>query len=267
MGYKKADLNFQIPGVNHFVWMNEAKLKGEDFFSILDKWIRENSETYWKSCGISDPLGKKRMDFYKKHKVVGIGDTLSWTGACWPWWYHSDEEVEKEFGEFTPITGWNSYFDDVSKNARDIIELSKGKNRSVVEYIPNIDSDELMIPLIEALACDIPRVLIVNTLNRGQLVPGIPDDFAVEVPAHCSAGGIHPIQTTPLPKHMIAHILRDRVSTVEMELEAFNTGDMAFLEELVMMDKWASSLRQVRDFIKEILDLHYHKEMKAYFNK
>lgn len=265
MGYKKEDLHYQIPGVNHFVWMNEATLKGDDFFPILDKWIEENAEKHWKTCGISDPLGKKRIDFYKKHGVIGIGDTLSWTGACWPWWYHSDDATEKNFGENKPMNGWNGYFNGVSKNAQDIIDLSKDKSKPVLEYIPSIDSDELMVPLIESLACDTPRVLIVNTINRGQLVPGIPDDFAVEVPVLCSSSGIHAIQTTPLPKHMLAHILRDRVSPVEMELEAFNTGDITFLEELILMDKWATSLDQVRAFIKEIFDLPYHEDMKKYY--
>lgn len=244
MGYKKEDLTYQIPGVNHFVWMNEARLKGEDFFPVLNKWIEQNGEEYWETCNRSAELSKKRIDFYKKHGVVGIGDTLGWTGASWPWWYHSDDNIEKEFGEYSPMDGWNEYFTGVKENAQKIINLSEDKSVSVTEFLKDFWNDDLMVPLLESLACDIPRVLIINTLNKGELVPGIPEDFEVEVPALCSGSGIHCIQTTALPKHIIAHILRDRVATVEMELEAFNTGNISYLEELVLMDKWATSLSQ-----------------------
>ena len=202
------------------------------------------------------------MDFYKKHGVIGIGDTLSDGGASWPWWYHVDDETEKKFGEYTAMDGWNAYFEKVERRANNIIELSKQPDKSVEEFVGNISPDELMVPLIEAIAGDIPRVIIVNTLNKGQLVPGVPEDFEVEVPALCSADGIHPITTTPLPKHIIAHILRDRVAPVEMELEAYETGNIEFLRELVLMDKWATSMEQVTEFIDEIMALPYHEEMR-----
>jgi len=104
-------------------------------------------------------------------------------------------------------------------------------------------------------------------LNRGGLVPGVPEDFAVEVQALCQKDGIHPIMSDPLPRDMIAHILRDRVAPVEMELEAYRTGQIELLEELVLMDKWATSIKQARGFIDEILNLPYHAEMKAHYKK
>jgi len=112
---------------------------------------------------------------------------------------------------------------------------------------------------------DIPRVFIVNVLNKGFLVPGIPEDFEVEVPALCSAAGVHPITTSSLPKTIIAHTLRDRVAPVEMELAAYENGSIDYLRELVLMDKWATSMKQVSAFVDEILDLPYHKEMKEHY--
>ena len=107
--------------------------------------------------------------------------------------------------------------------------------------------------------------MTVNLLNKGQLVPGLPEDFEVEVQALCNGDGMHPIQTTPLPKHMIAHVLRDRVAPVEMELAAYESGDINLLRELVLMDKWATSMDQVSAFIDEILDLPYHEEIRRHY--
>ena len=265
LGYQKEDITYQMPGVNHFVWMNEARLKGEPLFDILDRWLENDAEEYWKTCDISAPLGKKRMDFYKKHGVIGIGDTISWTGASWPWWYHSDDEIEKEFGEYSPQDGWNTYFRDGKKKANQIIELSKNPDANISEFMQTVGHDDLTVPVIEAIAGDIPCVRIINTLNKGQLVPGVPEDFEVEVPALCSADGIHPISTKALPKHMIAHILRVRVAPVEMELEAYERGSLEYLKELVLMDKWATSEKQVSDFIDEIMALPYHEEMRKHY--
>lgn len=265
LGFAPEDISYQMPGVNHFVWMNQARLKGEDLFPILDRWLEEQGEAYWKDCPISAPLGKKRMDFYRRHGVVGIGDTISWTGACWPWWYHSDDQVEAAFGEHAPMDGWRGYFDGVARTAQNIIDLAGDPSRSVSDFLPQVAGDDLMVPMVESLACDVPRVLIVNTLNRGALVPGVPEDFEVEVPALCDGGGIHPIQTQPLPKHMISYILRDRVAPVEMELAAYEAGDLDFLEELVLMDKWAVSLEQVRAFVQEILDMPGHEQLRAHY--
>jgi alpha-galactosidase len=124
-----------------------------------------------------------------------------------------------------------------------------------------------MIAMIESLAYNIPRTFYVNLLNTGGIAPGLPEDFAVETLAVCQRDEIRPIQNAPLPKSIIAYTLRDRIAPVEMELEAYRTGRYNYLEELILMDKWAVSVKQVRGFLDEILDLPYHTEMKAHFGK
>jgi len=256
LGCAREDFIFQMSGPNHFVWLNKGHLKDADFFQALNERLEGNGER---------PFGKIHEDFYRRHGVVGIGDTLNWTGASWPWFYHSDDETEREFDDYIPMEGWNGYFDGVAKTARDIIGLAKDPSRSVTDFLGGVGADDLMVPLVEALASSSPKIMFVNLLNRGELVPGMPEDFSVEVQALCQRDEIRPIQASPLPREMIAYILRDRVAPVEMELEAFRTGRMALLEELVLMDKWAASIKQVRGFIGEIMDLPYHEELKEHF--
>jgi len=262
LGYKREDFTFQMSGPNHFVWLHSGHLKDRDFFGVLDERTENNGE----DDGNAMPLDKIRLDFYRRHGVIGIGDTLGWTGACWPWFYHSDDETEKEFAGYKPMDAWNGYFYHVNKNAEDIIALSKDPDRSVSEFLGALNSDELMVPLVESLACNIPRTMFVNILNRGGLIAGIPEDFSVEALAICQKDEVLPVKADPLPRPIQAYILRDRVAPVEMELEAYRTGRMDYLEELVLMDKWATSIRQVRGFINEILDMPYHREMKEYYS-
>lgn len=65
----------------------------------------------------------------------------------------------------------------------------------------------------------------------------------------------------------MANIMRDRVAPVEMELCAYESGDIELLVELVLMDKWATGMAQARAFVEEILALPYHAEMRAHFSR
>jgi alpha-galactosidase len=122
-----------------------------------------------------------------------------------------------------------------------------------------------MVPIIESIACDKPRTFIDNVPNTGRYVPGIPADFAVEVPALVSRRGIQPIQTAGLPEPVMSHLLRDRVAQVNLELEAYRLGSRRLLEELVGMDPWTRDMQQARAFVDELFALEYHQDMARHF--
>lgn len=106
---------------------------------------------------------------------------------------------------------------------------------------------------------------MVNILNEGNFVPGIPTDYEVEVPALVSKKGVQGIRTEGLPRHLMAYLYRDRIAPVEMELAAFEKGDKNFLLSLIMMDPSNKSEAQAKAFLEEILALPYHTEMKEYY--
>lgn len=263
LGLEREHITYQIPGVNHHIWLTDFYYKGENAFPLLDEWIRTKSEAYW-SSGKSGALSKKRVDLYVKYGVLPIGDTASWSGASWPWWYHSDSATNERWSE-NPIEGWNDYFNHVSVNMNNIKQVSTDPTIKVTEVYPPTATDELMIPLIESIACDIPRVFITNILNSGEFVPGIPKDFQVEIPTLVSMRGIQGIQTRGLPQAVVAQILRDRVATCEIELAAFNDGNLDYLKDLILTDKWSLSTDQVESFIQEIFALPYHNELAQHY--
>jgi alpha-galactosidase len=138
-------------------------------------------------------------------------------------------------------------------------------SRPVSEVFPPKHSGEVMVPMIDSLANDTPRVLIGNIANRGDFVPGVPRDFAVEIPLHVSKRGIEGIRTLPLPQTAISHILRDRVATVELEIEAFTTGNKQRLLELLQFDPWTRSIEQASELLNGILALPENAAMAAHF--
>ena len=253
LGLSRDDLTYEMAGVNHFLWLTRMYGKGDDKCKVLLD-AAKNSDN-------------PRKRIFELMGVHPIGDTAGWTGALWPWWNNMDSSG-LDFWKDDPnewVHGWDSYFNMVHHQAQDIIKHSKDESAKLLEIYPPNATDELMIPLIESIACDIPRTFIVNIMNSGNFVPGIPVDFQVEIPALCSKRGIQGVETTGLPKPLQLHILRDRVVPVEMELEAYNTGSKELLLQVILMDRWCTSREQAISFLDEILALPYHEEMRTHY--
>ena len=265
LGMDRDDISYEIPGVNHFVWLNRFLYKGEDALPLVKKWVEEKAEKYGKECRFSDGLGPKPVDLYRKFGVFPIGDTANPGGGAWGSWYHTSREVEEKWNE-DPDTWFKEYFDNSMGTVEKVKKAAYDMTVKVTDLIPSEHSHEPMIPLIESLACDIERVIIVNTINDGEYVPGVPKDFEVEIPAVVSGRGIPGLRTAPLTKAVIARMYRDRIAPVEMELAAFENHSREFLIDLIMMDPFNRTKDQAEGFLKEILDLPYHGEMKEYFS-
>ena len=266
LGLEKEHFTFEVPGVNHFIWLTKMFYKGEDALPRWERWVAEKSAAYFETCAESDAFGPKPIDLYKRMGAIPIGDTATVGGGAWGWWYHTTSETEKAWKE-NPVKWYQGYFDWVEHNALENYRVGSDPNSKISEYLKPEMSGEQMVPIIESIACDIPQTCIVNIPNTGGFVPGVPADFAVEIPALVSARGIQGIQTAGLPQPILGYLLRDRVVPVNLELEAYRSGRHDLLVELVCMDPWTRSVRQASDLVDEILNLDFNVEMKAHYLK
>ncbi len=264
LGLDREGLTFEIPGVNHFVWCTRLYHRGQDVFPMLDRWIAEESERAWAEGRPTWGLERKTVDLYKRFRAIPIGDTAHWSGAAWPLWYHSDRETEARWHE-QPSKGWDGYFRHVERMARDFHEVATDPTLSVMDLFPPKLSGEPMIPIVESVACDIPRVIIGNITNTGDFVPGIPRDFEVEIPLLVSKRGLQGIQTGGLPPALLAHALRDRVAPVNLELTAYEQGSKELLAQLILMDPWSRSLEQAHGFVDDVLALPHNAPLRAHY--
>jgi len=265
LGLKREHITFEIPGVNHFVWLTHFYHEGEDAFPILDEWIEKEAPRYWEKCPPSSDLGPKAVDLYKRFGVFPIGDTCTPGGGTWPWWYHTDDETEKRWKE-DPKKWWQYVLEPPREDpVAGLIKVAQDPSTKVTSIFLPKKSGEIIIPIVESIACDIPRVFIVNIMNSGDFVPGVPRDFEVEVPGLVSKRGIEGVKTNGLPKPLISYILRDRVAPVEVELEAYETGSKERLLELVTMDPWTKREEQAMKLLEGILALPRQEGMRHYY--
>ncbi len=265
LGLEREHISFEIPGVNHSVWLTQFFYKGENAFPLIDRWLAEKSEAYWQQQPQrSSGVGPKPFDLYKRFGAFPIGDTANPGGGTWPWWYHTDDITEQRWLE-DPQAWWDGYFRHCQEEVAEIRRVVADRSLKVSEYYPPKASGEVMVPMIESLACDIPRTLIANIFNTGNFVPGIPADFEVEIPTLVSKRGVQGIQTGGLSTPLLSYILAERVAPVNLELEALATGSKQLLLQLIMLDPWTRSEEQARTLIEEILALPSHEEMRAHY--
>ncbi len=95
----REDITFQIPGVNHFVWLTQFYHQGEDAFPLIDRWIVNESAAYFATAQPGGTLSPAAIDLYRRFCVFPIGDTCTPGGGSWPHWYHTDESVEQHWQE------------------------------------------------------------------------------------------------------------------------------------------------------------------------
>ncbi|GHV70581.1 alpha-glucosidase [Spirochaetia bacterium] len=267
LGLEREKIRYEVSGVNHLIWLTHFSYEGKDAFPLLDKWIAEKSEDYFENgCGLSSQTGPKAVDLYRRFGVYPIGDTGSPGGGAWGWWYHSDDATERRWKDDPAWWFREIYFEANEKIVERISKTANDPSARVSEIFPPLkESAEPMVPLIESLAFDIPRVMIVNIQNDGEYVPGLPKDFEVEIPALVSGSGVQGIRCKPLPKPVIAHILRDRIAPVEVELTAYTEGDYDMLLSLVLMDPWTKSEKQARSLLENILNQPELSQMKEHY--
>ncbi len=264
LGLDPEQITFETPGVNHFLWLTRLYHNGIDALPTLDDWVMNKAQEYHRTCGLNDDLGPKATDLYRRFGAFPIGDTCTVGGGSWGWWYHLDDETEARWKE-APTSWWNEYIDGGLRHMAEMKKIVSDPATRLTEHFPKRKSGESVIGIIESIACDLPRIFICNIVREAALVPGVPVDIAVEVPALVSARGVQGIETTPLPPLPLAYLLRDRVIPVRLELEAYRQRCKDLLVELILTDPWTKSEDQARRLLGEILALPYHTEMRDYY--
>jgi alpha-galactosidase len=265
LGLEKEGLTFELPGLNHFIWLTQCHHNGEDIFPLLDRWIEEKSAEYWETSWTPGEINPNAVDLYRRFGAFPIGDTCTPGGGAWPWWYHTDNETEAYWKE--DVAGYRQrVIEKMKATANWSQELAAKHSVKLTAEFPPEKSGWNMIPIIESMVCDIPRTFIVNLGNRGNFINGIPLDFEVEVPAVVSKSGVRGIHTQGLPVEILAHALQDRVAPVNVELEAYEQGSRELLRQLILMDPWTRSTQQANDLLSAILNMPHNYEMQHHYS-
>jgi alpha-galactosidase len=280
LGVNKAELDWQVAGVNHGIWLNRFRRNGEDLYPLFEDYASSYECNKFKpSNPFNVQMSPAALDMYSFYGLVPIGDTVRNSG----WKYHYDQQsLEKWYGSpwGSPDSepGWKWYREQLGEVTGATLALAKA-----IEQFPDVSLEKLItqgskglsgdftreanqlydkdsmsgeqhIPFIDAIANGNSARLVVNTLNEG-VIEDIDDDVAVEVPAIVDKDGIHVEEIDPvLPERVIQWYLKPRILRMEWALEAFMEKNPDLIVEILLKDPRTKSFEQARAVVQEIFD-------------
>lgn len=282
IGIDPDRVNWQAPGFNHNIWLTHFIYEGADAYPLIDRWIETEAEEYWRTH-VPDhthdvQMSRAAVHQYRMYGLFPVGDTYRRVGGgptvgCTvyrgEWWLHTDFETKLHwFGE--PWGGPDTvkgrrWFDQMLRNRiAELTALANDPKASIAEAIGTDQTDEQIVPIVDALINDNQGHYQVNVPNRGAM-EGIPDNLVVEVPAIVSKRGIQPIHIGALPPKVMLECLLPHWLDMERNLLAFKTGDRSVLLWNALDSHQTRSYDQALAVMEELLSMEGHEEMNEHF--
>jgi alpha-galactosidase len=264
LGLDAEGMSAEAFGVNHSIWLTKLWHRGRDVYPLLDEWIETKAPAYWASpeCDISDHMGPKAVDVYRRLGLYPIGDTVTPGGGSYFRWYHADKETELRWQE-DPEAWFDRHVHRVSGRVDDVARLHADPSARVTDVFSPQPTYETNVTIVDAIANDRPAVFQVNVPNDG-CIPGIADDVVVEIPALVSARGIQGIRTGDLPRRITTHV-QEKIIQMERNLEAFESRDPNALLELVLANPHTRTIEQARAVLDDLLALPFNRQVAEYY--
>ncbi|MEM2282673.1 MAG: alpha-glucosidase/alpha-galactosidase [Candidatus Hadarchaeales archaeon] len=257
LGLDARKVEYQMAGLNHCVWLARFEHEGEDAYPLVERWIEEKAEEFWKTYAPRDTepqLSRGAVDMYRTYKLFPIGCTTR-NGT---WKYHLNLEVKKywfgPYGGMDSELSWPFYLERLERELKKLSALARDPNSPLLEEIPLVESIEPHIKLIDSLLNDHRRKIVVNLPNPGTF----PGDAVVEVSAWVDGRGIHP-ERVHLPPETLSAV-RARLRLMERSLQFFKTRDLGILLEVLAEDPRTKSERQARAVVEEIFGQPYLRD-------
>jgi len=167
------------------IWLTRFLYDGKDAYPLIDRWIKEESKKWKPKDPFDDQMSPAAMDMYKFYGRMPIGDSTR-NGS---WKYHYNLEAKKKwFGEpwkgADSDIGWAWYQKNYMKalTNRNFKFASDKSANLLQEFPPDEKSGEQHVQFIDALVNGNQGRFVLNIPNKNSLIPGIPEDVAVEVP-------------------------------------------------------------------------------------
>jgi alpha-galactosidase len=255
LGLNPSDVRAQAAGLNHNVWLTKLWHRGDDAYPILDRWIETDAEAYWASAAFRGGklewgnMSPKAIHMYRFFGLLPIGDTA---GHSSPWWYLTDETVQRNYGYV--FEDWREvYVDHINAKMAAIRQAAESPDVPPSTFIPpRLSTGHDHINIIDAVANDRPGQYVVNIPNEGA-IDGIGDDVVVEIPALVGGSGVQGLRIGRLPEPITLY-LQAAVVRMETELQAYLTGDRDLLVATLLNEPWSvRSLDEAEARVEEML--------------
>ncbi|MGQ9699950.1 MAG: family 4 glycosyl hydrolase [Candidatus Bipolaricaulaceae bacterium] len=269
LGLPEEEVDVQVGGLNHCIWLTRFQHHGEDAYPLLDQWFRTRAQQFWSDEEyLFDPrnyqMSPGAFALYHLFGLFPVGDTVR---AVSPWWFHVDLDAQKRWfpaGGVDSEIGWTCR---LSRNIEQWRRLESAVHRGHPDFgtlFQNTLSGEPHIPFVNAVVNAKPTRIVLNVPNQNVL-PGIPSDVWVEVPCLVRGEEIQPERVEALPRRLMLHVIIPRWLRMERVLQAFQEGDRMGLVLEVAADHRTQSFAQAVQLVEELLAQPWNEKAQQHY--
>lgn len=259
------EVTWQAPGLNHNIWLTDFIYGNEDMYHRLDQWIAEESEAFWEKSAaegrsIPTQMSRAAIHQYRMYGLLPIGDTPRRGG----WWYHTSLETRAHWydpnGSKDTPAGRDRVLGSKARKYEQMKEAAYDEKVRPIDLFGDKMTHEQHIPIMNGLVNNVEGQFQVNVPNHGVL-PGIPDDVAVEVPAIVNKKGIQPVRVPPLPKKIMLECIYPDWLSMERTLEAVLSGDKSMMLHGVLEAKETKSYEHGVEVLEALFNIEPNEPM------
>jgi alpha-galactosidase len=243
---EEKDISVRFGGVNHFFWILDFKVKGEDGYPLLMKKL--------KGISLNEALDRAPRDTPRKHDFDLCEELLRQYGMLT---YNEDRHTCEYFPPYLTDRAMLKRF----KLIRTTVEERKGMLEKNREYTLRLASGKEKMPprsretamdIMKAFVTNTPFVDVVNLPNIGQ-IDNLPRGAVVETLGLVDSSGFAPIGIGSMPEPLRT-LLETHCQVQKMTLESALTGNKELALKALMLDPLCAKLAP-SDIRKMGLDL------------
>jgi alpha-galactosidase len=249
MGVDEKDLSVRYGGVNHFFWILDFKVKGEDGYPLLRKRLGKSTLLKY-DMATKDPAGfsennhklfAEAFEHYGYLTYSADNHTSEFFTA-----YLSDRKMMEDFKiKRKTVDGRRA---GLIKSRQFTLDMASGKEKMLTR------SRETAVDIMKALVTNTPFIDVVNLPNIGQ-IDNLPRGAVVETLGLVDSGGFAPISIGPMPE-ILRGLIEVHCHVQKMILEAAMTGNEKLAIEALMLDPLCAKLApsQIRKMGLELME-------------
>ncbi len=236
LGVETNQLQIQAAGINHFTWIHDMTLNGENAYPLLKKKLAESGPS-------TQPVSFKLFDIYGLYPSPGDRHVAEFFG-----YFHSPEaDGGKKFGLALRNV-------DAMKNSKDDYWNRLSAQADGSSALSSYGSGEEVKGIITATLEDKNTIHIVNIPNKGA-IPNLPDEAVVELTANIGKDGMKAICVDELPLG-ISTLLQNRLAQQELVVEAALTGKRNVALQALLLDPMMRSISDAESLLDEMIEAH-----------
>jgi alpha-galactosidase len=251
-GATNQDLDMQVAGINHMIWLLGLKIRGQDGFQLIREYVQSGRRIPVRTAGVARLFESFRDHWKVKLALFEVYGYLPAAGdrhlaEFFPYFLTEETRAGADYGVLLTTI----------EHRYEVARLAQASVRAWIEGtepLPVERSEEEVADIIAAVANGRTLHTIVNLPNRGQ-IDNLPREAVVETMGVVGPTGAHGISVGALPRGVL-NTLYPHVINQELIVDAALRGDRQLALQALLNDPLVRDFRSAPQMLDELLKAH-----------